>query len=119
MTATKFNYGGDNTSIQILADQTVVANFKLRPNDPATLGGYAGTVIDSETNLPLNGVLVEILTTSLQGTTDATGSFVINNVPPGTYQARYSLTGYGTVTRQIEILAGQIRNDQLIQLPPA
>ena len=84
MTASKFNYGGDNTSIQILGDETVVANFRLKPNEPATLGGYSGMVSDSLTNLPINGVLVEILTTSLTGTSDATGAFVISNIPPGT-----------------------------------
>jgi hypothetical protein len=104
--------------VQILGDQTVVANFKLRPNDPATLGGYTGNIVDKDTNLPINGALIEILTTGLTGHSDATGYFAISNVPPGTFQVRYSATGYQSVTRQVEILAGQIRNDQLVELPP-
>jgi hypothetical protein len=119
MTATKFNYGSDNTPVQILPDTTVVANFNLRPVSPATLGAYSGTVVAQATNLPVVGATVRILTTSLQTTTDATGAFVINNVAPGTYQIQFSAPGLSTVTKQVTILAGQVYHEQLVVMPPA
>jgi hypothetical protein len=118
LTATKFNYQGDNASVQIFPDETSVVNFRLIPNQPATLGGYTGVVIDSATNLPIDGATVTVVTTSLTAQTDATGAFEIGNITPGTYQVTYGAPGYATLTRQVEILAGQIRNDQLIQLVP-
>jgi hypothetical protein len=119
MTCTKFNYGSDNTPVQILPDQTVVANFNLKPNTPATLGAYSGTVVSQSTNLPIDGATVTILGTSLTTTTDATGSFAINNIAPGTYQVQFSAANFSTVTHQVTILAGQVFHEQLIVLPPA
>lgn len=54
------------------------------------------------------GIKVYIPGTSLQATTDATGAYLISNVPEGTYELRFESTGYMTLTLTgIVVAAGQ------------
>ncbi len=62
-----------------------------------TTGKIMGQVVDKETNEPLAGVNVVIVTTMLGAVTDVYGNFSILNVPPGTYQVKVMLIGYGVV----------------------
>jgi hypothetical protein len=118
MTATKFGFDPDTATVQILNDTTERADFNLTPHTPAVVGGYQGKIIDDSTNLDLPNVLVEILGTSLTATTDSIGGFLITNITPGTYQVRFSLAGYTTITRDVEIVAGSVTIDSLIKMVP-
>jgi len=118
MTATKFGFDPDTAQVQILNDTTVRADFNLTPHTPAVVGGYKGAIIDDATNLDLPNVLVEIIGTSLTATTDSIGGFLITNITPGTYQVRFSLAGYTTITRDVEIVAGSVTVDTLIKMVP-
>jgi hypothetical protein len=119
MSATKFGYDSDTATVQIINDQMITANFNLNPRTPATTGSYTGNVVDSFTNLPLPGVSVSIVGTSVTATTDSLGRFMINNLAPGQHQVIFSLAGYVTVTRDVEIIGGTTVTDQLIQMDPA
>ena len=63
-----------------------------------TTGKIAGTVVDSRTGEPLPSVNVTIVGTTLGGSTNIDGYFVILNVPPGRYRLQASLVGYKTTS---------------------
>lgn len=116
MTATKFNYDSDTGTVQVLSDTTVRADFNLSPRTPPVTGGYSGNLIDSDTNLFLLGVKVQLVGTSITSVSDSIGHFQLTNVAPGKYQVVFTLDGYEPLTRDVEILAGQITVDNLLQM---
>ena len=116
MLASKFNYDSDSAVIQILSDTTVEVNFNLNPRTPSIVGSYTGTVIDAFTNLPIANVTVSLIGTSLTANTDDAGNFAVTNIAPGVYQVQFSHPEFGTVTRQIEIVEGNVTTDPLIEL---
>jgi hypothetical protein len=75
-----------------------------------------GNVIDGQTNLFLPGVRVQVIGTSLETTTDSIGHFQLTNLAPGTHQVIFTLNSYVTLTRDVEILAGQVTTDNLLEM---
>ncbi len=65
-----------------------------------TTGKIAGKVTDAETGQPLVGVNIIIEGTTMGATTNLDGSYAILNVPPGTYNVRFSMVSYEKVTVQ-------------------
>lgn len=59
-----------------------------------TTGKISGTITDSETGMPLPGVNVMVVGTSMGAATNIDGYFVILNVPPGNYSLRATMIGY-------------------------
>jgi outer membrane receptor protein involved in Fe transport len=73
-----------------------------------TTGKLAGRITDKNTNEPLIGVNVVLQGTAMGAATDFEGYFVIINVPPGTYDVRFSGVGFGTKTvKEVVISSGQ------------
>ncbi len=66
----------------------------------ATTGKIAGKVTDKESGEPLPGVNVIIVGTTVGAATNIHGEFFIINVPPGSYDLRATLIGYGPVEVQ-------------------
>ena len=64
------------------------------PTPTLTGNTLSGRVLDSETDQALVGANVIIEGTSLGGSTDLNGNFVIYNIPEGTYKVRASYVGY-------------------------
>ncbi|RMH81095.1 MAG: TonB-dependent receptor, partial [Calditrichaeota bacterium] len=62
-----------------------------------TTGKIVGVVKDKATGEPLIGVNVIVEGTTLGGTTDLDGSYLILNVPPGTYTLSFQYIGYKEV----------------------
>ncbi len=62
-----------------------------------TTGKIAGKVTDAETGQPLPGVSVIIDGTTMGAATNVDGSYAILNVPPGTYNIKFSMIGYEKV----------------------
>jgi len=62
-----------------------------------TTGKISGKVTDSKTKDGLPSAVVTIVGTSLGAATDGEGSYVIVNVPPGTYSISVSYIGYQPV----------------------
>ena len=60
-------------------------------------GQISGTVVDSQTNLPIAGATVLIVGTNRGANTDLDGKFLIKGVAPGTYTIRISSLGFQTV----------------------
>src|SRR3954464_7854900 len=65
----------------------------LAPLRAADVGVITGTVSNSATGNLLEGARVEVPQLGLSTLTDNTGSFVLGNVPAGTYEAVVSYIG--------------------------
>lgn len=61
-----------------------------------------GKVIDKETGESLRYTNVFLANTTIGTTTDKNGEFIINRVPPGTYDLIFSYVGYETQRRHIQ-----------------
>jgi len=116
LSANKFNFSSDTAVVQIIANQTIRADFNLPPNEPAVVGAYTGTIIDEFSNLPVDDVLVQIVGTGLETYTDGIGRFQLNNILPGRYQVVFSKNAYQVLTRDIEVFADQTTTDVFLQL---
>ena len=62
-----------------------------------TTGKLSGRVTDKTTGDPLIGVNVMVEGTVLGAATDSEGSFFILQLPPGSYNVRFSMIGYQTL----------------------
>lgn len=63
-----------------------------------TTGIISGVVKSAEEGKPLSGANVIVVGTKLTTVTDASGYYVITNVPPGDYEVRAEMVGYGNGT---------------------
>jgi outer membrane receptor protein involved in Fe transport len=71
-----------------------------------TVGKIAGTIIDSETGVPIPGVSVRIDGSSMGAAASPEGNYVILNIPPGTYTLIASTVGYNKYTAKgVEVQA--------------
>lgn len=70
-----------------------------------TAGILRGHVADKESGEPLLGVNVQLIGTTLGASTDAEGSYQINDVRAGVYSVQFSLLGYKkTVIEKVTII---------------
>lgn len=81
-----------------------------------------GTVKNEGSNLPIEGIQVEIKQLNLIESTDKNGSYTFENVNPGTYQLQISGRGYSSSTIEIELrtfseLIVDLKMSELNQLP--
>lgn len=76
-----------------------------------TTGKIAGRVTDKETGEALVGCNVIVAGTTMGASVGPDGNYFIINVPPGEYEVRASMLGYGSMT-QIEVMVrpGYITN---------
>ncbi len=80
------------------------------PSSATTTGSTAGQVIDARTTEPLTGVNVYLKGTSLGAASTSDGTFLIPNVPPGTYQMVASHVGFHTEEMTVRIAVGDVVN---------
>ncbi len=62
-----------------------------------TTGKIAGKVIDRDSKEPLLGANILIAGTNMGAATNENGEYFIINVPPGKYNVKFSMIGYGSV----------------------
>jgi CarboxypepD_reg-like domain len=70
------------------------------PNNPSA-NSLSGNVTDSATGKPLAGVSVFLNNTSHGAVTRADGSFLLKDIPKGSYQVVFSAIGYATAITDI------------------
>jgi len=73
----------------------------------APTGKIIGTVFDSESREPLIGGMVMIDGTALGNVTNNDGYYFITDVPSGVVTIRAEYLGYASISRDLEIPAGQ------------
>ncbi len=73
-----------------------------------TTGKIAGRVIDANSGDPLAGVNILVDGTQMGAATDLDGTFFILNVPPGKYNVRATMVGYGEVVQQSVVISADI-----------
>jgi TonB-linked SusC/RagA family outer membrane protein len=88
-----------------------VALFAAVPAAAQT-GSVTGTILNASTGEPLDAVQVTLETVGVRearqgGLTQATGRFLIVNVPVGQYVLRAELLGFGTQTQVVDVAAGE------------
>jgi hypothetical protein len=66
-------------------------------------GRIAGQVTDTSTGQPLVGVPVWIEPLKIGTTTDSSGRFAIEEVPPGSYQLQGHTIGYSVVSKKVKV----------------
>ena len=71
--------------------------FSLQILHAGTTGKLSGKVTDKETGEPLIGANVMIDGTLMGAATDVDGNYFILQVPPGTYEIRFTMIGYQTL----------------------
>jgi thermitase len=102
VTASKSGYQSSSLTVTVLSGSTAVANFSL--SQVIVPGSITGSVTDAKDGSPIVGAQVSDGTRT--ATTDATGKYVITDVPPGTYQVVASKEGYETSFSAVSVLQG-------------
>ena len=67
-----------------------------------------GIVTDSDSEDPLQGVLVSVVNTALNQKTGLDGAFTIKNIPKGNYIVELKLEGYETQSFPVEFVGDTI-----------
>ncbi len=66
-----------------------------------------GKVVDKFTQQPLPGANVLVVNTNFGASTDVSGKFEIDNLPPGEYQLRASIIGYRSIIKaDVMVMSG-------------
>lgn len=87
----------------------VAAVLAVAGADPVTaqqVGNVTGTVLEAETNRPLEGAQVQIVGTTLGQLANAEGRYLIQNVPAGQVTVRVQLLGFGSAQQAATVTAG-------------
>lgn len=91
------------------------SNFSFSQNTSE----FSGRVIDNSNQQPLTGVTVSLFNENVLvsgSETDENGFFIIKNLNPGFYKAKFSLLGYEEVVLNDVVLRSGIPTDVLIEM---
>jgi thermitase len=101
ITVNKSGYETSFQTISVASATTTIANFSL--NQIIVPGSIAGSVTNAKDGLPIAGALVNDGTRT--ATTDASGNYIIADVPPGNYQVTASKDGYESLTSSVTVIS--------------
>jgi TonB-dependent SusC/RagA subfamily outer membrane receptor len=92
---------------------TTVAALSLLLGAPAAAqqqatGTIRGQATDAVTMRPLSGVQISVPGTGRGALANASGQFLVLNVPTGTFTVKAEIIGYATQEQQISVVAGQV-----------
>lgn len=74
-------------------------------------GTVRGQITDIKTAKPLPGVNVVVMGTDYGAMTDEQGYYRVTNLPPGSYVFRFSMMGYGDISKiNVEVHPGNVTN---------
>ena len=92
---------------------TTVAALSLLLGAPAAAqqqatGTIRGQATDAVTMRPLSGVQISVPGTGRGALANASGQFLVLNVPVGTFTVKAEIIGYATSEQQVSVVAGQV-----------
>lgn len=96
----------------------VVATCMFSVGLADTRGKLTGKITDAKSKESLPGVNVVLVGTQAGAATDLDGSYIILNIPPGTYDVRLSVVGYGSkVVQGVRLSSGETTtlNESLVE----
>jgi thermitase len=102
VTASKLGYYSSSLTVTALSGSTAVANFYL--SEIIVPGSITGSVTSAKDGSAVAGATVTDGTRTT--TTDATGTYTIPNVPPGTYGVMATKLGYHSSSLTVTLLSG-------------
>ncbi|MEE9910189.1 MAG: carboxypeptidase-like regulatory domain-containing protein [Deltaproteobacteria bacterium] len=110
-TQTQNGSWNEDPYVTALALQALYYSGNKPPPPAPALATVTGTVIDASTKQALKGAVAVLqINTAINATSDATGSFTLNQVPKGSQQISVSLAGYTTNTITLNIAEGAVIN---------
>src|SRR5258706_436453 len=71
-----------------------------------------GTLIDASTQAPISGATIAIPALRTGAVADVGGKFLILNIPPGHYLLTFSLIGYASITKTIDVQGDSLEVDR-------
>ena len=79
----------------------------VAPPVSAQMGSITGKVTDANTNNPVPGARVSVVSSNLTAITNALGVYTLKSVAPGTVELRVMSVGYGSLTRTVTVAPGK------------
>lgn len=104
LTVSRSGFGVSSQNVSVRAGAGTTANFILNPVAGATTGSIGGVVRALPNNAPLAGATVTV--GSLSTVTNASGGFLLSNVPSGSRTVTASKSGYSSATQTVTVPSG-------------
>ncbi len=113
-------YLNSSEDVEIVAMETTKQNITLEAEPVITTGTLTGYVVDVD-GVGIEGAAVTIDGTDFEAETNATGYYMLEDLPEGTHTVNATATGYLYNTEEIEIVAEETteQNITLEAVPPA
>lgn len=100
------DYGEVTSEANIQKGRTTTLNFEFS-NQEKSKGEITGKITDSVTKTGISGATIKVNNTNLTATTDAMGSYVIPEVPIGSYRLTAVADNYNKAEMEAEVSDGQ------------
>ncbi|MCH8338926.1 MAG: carboxypeptidase-like regulatory domain-containing protein [Chloroflexi bacterium] len=119
LTASASGYASKSTTTSVTDGLTTVVDFALDPEpEPSSTGTVKGKVTDASTGKNLSEVMVTIVETGQNDTTNKGGRYSINDVPEGSViVVKASKLGFVDEEKTVIVIAGQSTTVNFALLP--
>ncbi|GBD90644.1 PEGA domain protein [bacterium BMS3Abin04] len=98
----KTGYQDAGTQITVVAGNVTQADFTLI----SSTGSITGIVTDASTHLPIAGVNIQTQPGTVSITTDSSGKYTLEKIPPASYIIKASISGYTDASLGVVVTAG-------------
>ena len=109
----KTGYQDASTQVTISAGNSSQADFILI----SSTGTVTGTVTDASTHLPISGVNIQTQPGTVSITTDSSGKYTLEKIPPASYTIKASISGYVDASLSVVVTAGNITKADIAMSP--
>lgn len=109
----KTGYQDASTQITVSAGNSSRADFILI----SSTGTVSGTVTDASTHLPISGVNIQTQPGTVSITTDSSGKYTLEKIPPASYTIKASISGYADASLSVVVTAGNITKADIAMSP--